>query len=166
MRKSDKKGWYALYTTPRAEKKVAERLKGEGVECFLPLHKSRRKWADRVKVVELPLFSSYVFVRCNQAELYPLKLIPGVVTVVKNGENYTMVRESEIKAIREFLEKAENHRIVEGDEVMVVLGSFKNVSGKVKMVGKHHIVLTIDSIGVTVCAQLDAVVKRTESIGV
>jgi len=55
--------WYLLYTASRAEKQVEQRIKLEGVEVFLPMHLTPRKWSDRVKMVEVPLFSSYIFVR-------------------------------------------------------------------------------------------------------
>src|SRR5512140_1670119 len=57
--------WYALYTRPRAEKMVYSRLEEGGIEAFLPLYKTLRKWSDRKKLVEKPLFSSYVFVNVN-----------------------------------------------------------------------------------------------------
>ena len=52
--------WNVLYTAPRAEKQVKERIAALGVECFLPLHRTPRVWSDRVKIVEVPLFSSYI----------------------------------------------------------------------------------------------------------
>ena len=60
--------WYVLYTAARAEKQVAARIEAEGVEkggveAYLPLHRRRKKWSDRIKVVEEPLFRSYVFVK-------------------------------------------------------------------------------------------------------
>ena len=70
--------WYVLYTSARAEKQVEQRLKLAGIETYLPLHRSRRKWSDRVKVVEVPLFNSYVFVRCEEHKLRELLLIYGV----------------------------------------------------------------------------------------
>ncbi len=55
--------WFAVQTTPRHEKKVSEILTEKGIQNFLPLFRSKRKWADRWKWIELPLFSQYVFVR-------------------------------------------------------------------------------------------------------
>ena len=54
--------WYVLYTAPRAEKQVDQRLKKEGITTFLPLHLSPRRWSDRIKLIEVPLFSSYIFI--------------------------------------------------------------------------------------------------------
>nr|WP_321521461.1 UpxY family transcription antiterminator [uncultured Macellibacteroides sp.] len=78
--------WYVLYTFPRAEKQVKERIDKEGVTCWLPLHRSPRVWSDRVKLVDVPLFNSYIFVYCTETVLRSLIRIYGVVRIV-----YTMV---------------------------------------------------------------------------
>ena len=54
--------WYVLYTKPRNEKKVAQRLSEAGYTVYCPLQKVRRQWSDRTKVVEEPLFTSYLFI--------------------------------------------------------------------------------------------------------
>ena len=58
--------WYAIYTRPRWEKKVDLLLKDQGLESYCPLNKVKRKWSDRIKLVEEPLFKSYVFVRTDE----------------------------------------------------------------------------------------------------
>lgn len=68
IRAARTQNWYVLYTAPRAEKKVEERLRERGVECYLPLHRSPQVWSDRVKMVDKPLFISYVFVRSTETE--------------------------------------------------------------------------------------------------
>ncbi len=55
--------WYAVHTRARHEKMVAERLLEQGVSTYLPLMRETHRWSDRKKVVELPLFSCYVFAR-------------------------------------------------------------------------------------------------------
>ena len=55
--------WYALYTRPRHEKQLFEELTNRGIEAFLPTYKIRRRWSDRYKIVEEPLFKNYLFVR-------------------------------------------------------------------------------------------------------
>ena len=59
----DQVQWYAVHTRARHEKMVAERLREQGMESFLPLVKQTHRWSDRQKTVELPLFSCYVFAR-------------------------------------------------------------------------------------------------------
>jgi transcription antitermination factor NusG len=58
--------WYAIYTRPRWEKKVNFLLQGKGIESYCPLNKVRRKWSDRIKTIEEPLFKSYVFVKIDE----------------------------------------------------------------------------------------------------
>jgi transcription antitermination factor NusG len=64
---SQVKNWYALYTKPRWEKKIHKLLQQKGIESYCPLNKVRRKWSDRIKVVEEPLFKSYIFVRVEES---------------------------------------------------------------------------------------------------
>ena len=58
--------WYAIYTRPRAEKQVCQRLVEQGIEAYLPIRKTMRQWSDRKKMVEVPLFTSYVFVHIDR----------------------------------------------------------------------------------------------------
>jgi transcription antitermination factor NusG len=146
--------WYALYTQPRAEKKVNERLHPLVEECYLPLHKAPSVWSDRVKIIDKPLFSSYIFVRCHENELYPLLRISGVARIVFYCGKPAVIRPKEIAEIKLFLEKAANRKLCVGDEVEILNGSFKHVSGKIKEVKKKILSLTIEQIGITVRVDL------------
>ncbi|MDR2232642.1 MAG: UpxY family transcription antiterminator [Tannerella sp.] len=154
--------WYALYTTPRAEKKVNERLQMMGVECYLPLHKSPRVWNDRVQVVDIPLFTSYIFVRCSEPELRNLLHVDGIVRIVFFCAKPAIIRQKEIEAIRQFLEQAANRELCVGEEVEILSGALKKVSGKIQKIKKHYLYLTIEQIGLTVCVKIANVapVKR------
>ena len=75
--------WFAAYTYPRHEKKVAEYLKGEGVECFLPLYKESRMWNNGLRViVEKPLFPSYIFVHVDACDSLRVLRTPSVASMV------------------------------------------------------------------------------------
>ena len=63
------KNWYAVYTRPRAEKKVADALTKKKIENFSPINKVIRQWSDRKKIVYEPLFTSYVFIKVSELEL-------------------------------------------------------------------------------------------------
>jgi len=79
--------WYALYTAPRHEKRVAEQIQQQGVACFLPLYRSVRRWKDRRKELALVLFPGYVFVRMAlQHRLRVLQLNGAVRLVTFNGQ--------------------------------------------------------------------------------
>jgi len=74
--------WLAIYTKPRWEKKVNQLLKDKGIECYCPLNKVHRKWSDRIKTVEEPLFKSYVFVKVEDADRTKVRLTNGGVNFV------------------------------------------------------------------------------------
>ena len=155
----DKINWYVLYTSPRAEKQVKERIDLLGIECWLPLHRSPRVWSDRVKMVEVPLFNSYLFVRCTDPELRALVRVYGVARIVYFNGKPAVVRQKEIDAIKEFLEKASERTLCPGEEVEILCGVMKHVSGKVKKIKKNHLVLFLEQLGATVCVKLDDVAR-------
>lgn len=154
--------WYVVYTAPRAEKQVQQRLTEQGVEVFLPIHLSPRKWSDRVKMVEMPLFPSYLFVMTRKSDLYDLVRIPGLARIVYFEGQPALVRPQEIKAIRQFLEYANGKacRLELDDEVRVAIGPMKDAGGKVIKIGKKYAVLLLDKLGLQVQVALDAVVKK------
>ena len=137
----DNQKWYVLYTAPRAEKQVESRIQGMGVICWLPLHKSPRVWSDRVKIVDIPLFPSYIFVKCAETDLYKLLRIPGVSRIVYYNGKPAIVREKELDSIRTFLEEAANHPLMEGEEAEIVCGVMKHVSGKIRRIRKKYLLL-------------------------
>lgn len=152
--------WYVLYTSARAEKQVEQRLKLAGIETYLPLHRSRRKWSDRVKVVEVPLFNSYVFVRCEEHKLRELMLIYGVSRAVYYLGKPAVVRDVEIDAIKEFLQIAhERELITNGDEVRIMSGVFEDQVGKVLFVNDKCACLYLAELGAKVCVNKEGVIK-------
>jgi len=92
--------WFALSTKRNREKSVAEILRGKGYQDFLPTYVSRRKWSDRYKDLEFPLFPGYVFCRFDPRWRLPILTTPGVVMVVGNGRVPVPVEDSEIDALR------------------------------------------------------------------
>jgi Transcription termination factor nusG len=62
------KKWFVLYTKPRWEKKIHQLLDAKEIENYCPLNKVSKKWSDRMKIVEEPLFKSYVFVKVSEEE--------------------------------------------------------------------------------------------------
>ncbi|MDX9748749.1 MAG: UpxY family transcription antiterminator [Paludibacter sp.] len=153
--------WYVLYTTPRAEKQVEQRLMATGLEVFLPVHLCPRKWADRVKMIEVPLFSSYIFVKTTDPELRKLLKIPGVVRIVYHSGVPAVIRENEINAIRTFLDKAKEKELIHelGEDLLIACGPLKDISGKVKKINKSHLLLYIEQLGCSVCVAMNQVVK-------
>jgi Transcription antiterminator len=151
--------WYVLYTAPRAEKQVAERLSLSGVDNWLPLHRSPRVWSDRVKIVEMPLFNSYIFVRCHETKLRGLLNVYGVSRIVYYDGKPAIVRQKEIDAIKHFLVEAACHELCEGEKVEILRGAMKQVSGRVVKINKKHLFLYIEQLSATVCVDLTDVAK-------
>lgn len=92
--------WYALRVRSHYENTVANHLHARGFESFLPLYHCRRRWSDRFKEFELPLFPGYVFCRFDPLNRLPILSIPGVVSPVAIGRTPIPVDDSEIAAIQ------------------------------------------------------------------
>ncbi len=165
IRKNPRK-WYVLYTTPRAEKQVEQRLLDAGIETFLPIHITPRKWSDRVKMIEVPLFSSYIFVRTTDSVLRNLLRINGVVRIVFHSGAPAVIRDREITAIKSFLDKAKEKELIHeiGEELLIACGPMKDVSGKVKKINKTHLLLHLEQLGCTVSVAINQVVKKSIAI--
>ncbi len=155
------KKWYVLYTSARAEKQVELRLKKEGIDVFLPLHLSPRRWSDRIKMIEVPLFPSYIFVRTSDPELRKLLMIPGVSRIVFYSGSPAVVKEKEIQAIRDFLGQVRSRELNFSidDEVLIACGPLKDISGKIKKIGKNQYLLHLEQLGLTVHVGVDQVIK-------
>src|SRR5580658_7417057 len=102
-----KKKWYVIYTKPRWEKKVHARLTEKGLANYCPFNKVRKKWSDRVKTIEEPLFKSYIFVHIAEEEQLAVRMVKGVLNFVYWLGKPALVRNSEIEAIKKFLNEYE-----------------------------------------------------------
>jgi transcription antitermination factor NusG len=92
--------WYALTVKPNHEKSAAQALESKALEVFLPLYRARRRWSDRIKELELPLFAGYVFCRYAAPDRARVLATPGVTSVVGFGNKPAAVPESEIESVR------------------------------------------------------------------
>lgn len=152
--------WFVLYTSPRAEKAVAQRLESIGADVYLPLHKTKRKWSDRIKIVEVPLFNSYVFVRAEQRQLGAYLSLNGVVRAVYYMHKPAVVRDDEIEAIKEFLKLAAEREIIYcGDTVTVTDGALREREGKILYIKGNDVVLYLEELGAKVCVSKNLVEK-------
>src|SRR5215831_9980503 len=152
--------WYAIYTRPRWEKKVNQLLLEKGVESYCPLNKIRRKWSDRLKVVEEPLFKSYVFVKVQDGERSMVRTTNGVINFVYWDKKPAVIKEKEINAIKRFLDEHENVQVQQVDiklnqRVKVIAGSLMDQEGKVIDVRHKMVKVAIDSLGYILIAYID-----------
>tara|TARA_B100001059_G_C17823349_1_gene579738 strand:- start:479 stop:979 length:501 start_codon:yes stop_codon:yes gene_type:complete len=121
--------WYVLYTKPRNEKKVAERLTRAGYTVYCPLQKVRKKWSDRIKIVEEPLFKSYIFIQIEDAKRDEVLAFPGIVRYMFWLRRPAVVRQSEIATIQKWLGEHEHEdidisHITPGDYLRITSGQF------------------------------------------
>ena len=153
--------WLAVYTRPRWEKKVNQLLKEKGVESYCPLNKVRRKWSDRVKLIEEPLFKSYVFVKVTDDDRSVVRMTPGAINFVYWQGKPAVIKEKEISAIKRFLDEYENVEARSSVElkvnqrVRITNGSFMDQEGKVMDLRHKTVRVAIDSLGYTLIAYID-----------
>src|SRR5690606_40964625 len=101
--------WYALYTKPRNEKKVADGLAKLGIEVYCPMVIQVRQWSDRKKKVELPLIPSYVFVRLEEKERERVFEVPGIVRYLYWLGKPAVITDVEIKTLQGSLKNNVRH---------------------------------------------------------
>jgi transcription antitermination factor NusG len=138
--------WYAVYTRPRFEKQVLKSLVDQGIEAYLPLIKTMRQWSDRKKIVEVPLFSSYVFVHIDRSLYDQVLQTHGAVKYITFEGKAASIPSNQIdklKIIVDSNEKVEStwetrHR---GDQVIVSAGSLKGLQGELITKGDRKKVL-------------------------
>ena len=159
MSQSKQTIWYALYTKPRSEKKVAERLRSKNCQVFAPMETKIKQWSDRKKKVEEPFFKSYVFVQFDEANKYEILNTPGVVAQVTWLGKPAKIQVEEIEAIRDFLDryqgvKVENTEMRPGQKMRVKHGELEDSYGTVVRQTKHRVVLEIEKLGMALYAEV------------
>jgi transcriptional antiterminator RfaH len=142
--------WYAIYTRPRAEKLVYQRLVEEEIETFLPLQKTYRMWSDRKKLVEKPLLSSYIFVRTIKKNFPKVYQTNGVVKFVSFEGQPVSIPQNQIDNLRLLINsdaeiEVSSEKFAAGDNVEVVSGSLIGLTGELIKIGsKNRVIVRID----------------------
>ena len=144
--------WYVVYTKPKWEKKVAERLNEIGVVAYCPLVIKTSQWSDRKKVISVPLFNSYIFVQIEETERNRIFEIPGAVRYLFWLGKPATVRESEIEAIQNWLSVPTVYEVVldkwkKGDKVVLESGPFASQSATIQEIKTNHYILILESMG-------------------
>ncbi len=153
--------WCALYTRHQHEKTVAEMLSAKGLEVFLPLYESLRIWRDRKKMLSLPLFPCYVFVRGGVNRRLQIVTTPGVHMILCNGDRVALIPEIQIEAIRKTVEgklRVEPHPFLKcGERVRVTRGTLEGVEGLlVRKKNQDRLVLCVDMLAQSVAVEINA----------
>lgn len=152
--------WYATYTHARHEKKIAQQLEERGIEHFLPVYRSVRRWKDRRKELDLVLFPGYVFVRLSTAERLRVLQLPGVVGFVSFNGQPAAVPGADIEALRNALiqgVRAEHHPYLNvGQRVKVADGPLAGAQGILLRTKTNcRVVISIDAIMRSVSVEID-----------
>ncbi len=157
----DASGWWAIYTRHQHEKAVADMLSAKGFEVFLPRYQSMRRWKDRSKMISMPLFPCYVFVRGGLERRLQVVTTPGVHMILFSGENVAIIPEAEIRAIRTTVEGSfhvEPHPFLTcGERVRVKQGALVGVEGVlVRKKNLYRLILSVDMLAQSVAVEIDS----------
>ena len=152
--------WFALQVHARKESFVASQLENQGIECFLPRYKSLRKWSDRMKEVELPLFPSYLFSRFDFQNRRPIVTTSGILQIVGNGRIAIPIADEEISAIQAAVRSGLPHQpwpfIEVGERVRVTYGTLAGLEGiLVNFKGDHRVVLSVSLLQRSVALEVE-----------
>ena len=149
--------WFVIYTKSRNEKKVAELLQKNGVEVFCPLIKLKKNWSDRKKIVETPLFNSYVFVNLSEKDRNVVFNVPGVIRYLFWLKKPAIVKDSEIESLKAVLNDTmdsfsiENYQI--GDTVKISEGVFKGLDGVIEKQSNNKLHVILENVGIKITLQ-------------
>lgn len=140
--------WYAVQVRSRKESYVASQILGQGYECLLPTYKSVRKWSDRVKELEQPLFPGYLFCRFDFQNRRPVITTPGVLQIVGYGRTAIPVSDEEIQALQLAISSGMPKQpwpyLEVGQRVRVIYGTLTGLEGiLVNVKGNHRVVLSV-----------------------
>ncbi len=156
-----KDSWYVLHVRPRAELAVARQLAEKGYEQFVPLYRSRRRWADRVKDLDLPLFPSYVFCRVTSQSAGRIVTTPGVVRIVGAGNVPVPVDEDEVRALQRVSTRREGLEpwpyVHVGQRVELRAGPLRGLQGVlVQASGGDRLIVSVSLLQRSVSVRIDA----------
>jgi transcription antitermination factor NusG len=153
--------WYAVYTRHQHEKTAAESLSNNGIEVFLPTYGSVRKWKDRTKHLQLPLFPCYLFLRGGLDRRVKILSTPGVYSFVGIGGQPAAIQETEIDAIRKAVNsglRAEPFPFLQcGDRVRVKAGPLMGIEGiLIRKKSSFRLILSAELLQKSIAVEVDA----------
>jgi transcription antitermination factor NusG len=152
--------WYALQVRPRFEKVVGTILKDKGYEEYVPCYKSRRRWSDRSKTIELPLFPGYTFCRVDVLDKLPVLVVPGVMSIVGIAKILTPITDEEIDAIKKVVGSGTPYTpwpsVQAGQRVCVVRGPLTGLEGTVIEVRSNvRLILSLPLLQRSISVEID-----------
>jgi len=153
--------WWVLYTRHQHEKVVAEMLTTKGFEVFLPLYESARRWKDRTKILTLPLFPCYVFVRGGLNRKQQVVTTPGIHMILYRGDQVAVIPDREIEAIQRTVGASLNIEpypfLKCGTRVRVTRGALEGVEGiLVRKKNLCRLILSVEMLAQSAAVEIDA----------
>jgi len=153
--------WYALYTRHQHEKTVASLLLSKGIQVFLPLYSSVHKWRDRDRMLLLPLYPGYVFLRDRLNCKLHILTTPGVHSIVGTAGGPEPIPEFEIDAVKRIIESSlavEPHPFLRcGDWARVTRGPLEGIEGfLLRKKNAYRLVLSVEMLMKSVAVEIDA----------
>ena len=147
--------WYAVYVKSRYEKKTFKLLEEMHIETYLPLVSKLKQWSDRRKMVEEPLFKSYIFVRTDMKNYFDILNTPGVVRFVCFEGKPVPVPENQLLAVKAYIgeysdddDLGQYQDLHEGQMVEIITGPMRGLTGRLMSVrGKRRLVVNIEVVG-------------------
>jgi transcription antitermination factor NusG len=152
--------WFAAYTSPRHEKHVSQHMQYRGIQNFLPLYKSIRRWKDRRKELELPVFPGYLFVRMTLRERVNVLQVPGVVQLVSFQGRPAPMSDAEIEMLQRQVSQSGQLQphpfLTVGRRVRVINGPMVGMEGILaRKKDKFRVVLSLELIQRSVAVEID-----------
>jgi transcription antitermination factor NusG len=152
--------WYAVRVQSRFEHVVSAALRGKGYEEFLPLYPSVRRWSDRKKKIDLPLFPGYLFCRFGLDRLLPILTTPGVVQIVSAGKVPIPVAEEEVEAVKRILRSGLAAQpwpfLKVGSRVYIERGPLAGVEGIIESTeNTYRLVVSVNLLQRSVAVEID-----------
>jgi transcription antitermination factor NusG len=158
--KDKEEAWFAVQVRTRYESVAATVLRGKGFESFLPMYKSRRRWSDRIKEIQLPLFPGYLFCRLDLQNRLPILTTPGVVQIVGVGKKPMPLDEYEVQAIQTVVKSGLSREpwpfLQVGNRVRIEHGPLSDLEGiLLAFRGHYRIVLSVTLLQRAVAVEID-----------
>jgi len=151
--KENEKLWHVIYTKSKWEKKVDSLLMQRGFESWCPVQKKERQWSNRKKIIEEPLFRSYVFVKAAKEDRNQILSVNGVVNFLYFEKKPAIIRDKEIETIKKYLgESYQSIQVIDmtnipaQTRVSINNGLFMGQKGEVIKAGKRNVFVRLDSI--------------------
>lgn len=152
--------WYVLRVKTNREKSIACLLRQKGYIDFLPLYTQSRRWSDRLKEMQLPLFPGYVFCRFDPNHKLPVLTTPGVLHAVGTGGIPEAVHETEMVALQLAVTSG---RLLQpwpflkiGQRVIIQHGPLRHVEGILSEIqGDRKLIISISLLQRSVAVQIE-----------